>query len=37
MTPLQSYLILSAGLFSIGLAGALTRRHAIMEIGRAHV
>lgn len=32
MTPLQSYLILSAGLFSIGLAGALTRRHAIMVL-----
>jgi NADH:ubiquinone oxidoreductase subunit K len=30
MTPLHYYLILSAVLFSIGLAGALTRRNAIL-------
>ena len=30
MTPLASYLIVSALLFSIGLAGALTRRNAIL-------
>jgi NADH-quinone oxidoreductase subunit K len=29
MTPLHGYLILSALLFALGLAGALTRRHAI--------
>ena len=28
MTPLHHYLLLSALLFSIGLAGALTRRNA---------
>ena len=32
MTPLQNYLILSALLFSIGLAGALTRRNAILVL-----
>ncbi len=32
MTPLTSYLILSAMLFAIGLAGALTRRNAIMVL-----
>jgi len=32
MTPLTSYLLLSAALFSIGLAGALTRRHAILVL-----
>jgi NADH-quinone oxidoreductase subunit K len=32
MTPLQSYLILSALLFAIGLAGALTRRNAILVL-----
>ncbi len=32
MTTLQSYLILSALLFSIGLAGALTRRNAILVL-----
>src|SRR6266498_1011753 len=32
MTPLPCYLILSAVLFSIGLAGALTRRNAIMVL-----
>jgi NADH-quinone oxidoreductase subunit K len=32
MTPLASYLILSAMLFSIGLAGALTRRNSIMVL-----
>jgi NADH-quinone oxidoreductase subunit K len=32
MTPLASYLILSALLFSIGLAGALTRRNAILVL-----
>ena len=30
MTPLTSYLLFSALLFAIGLAGALTRRNAIM-------
>src|ERR1700690_2065736 len=30
MSSLQSYLILSSLLFSIGLAGALTRRNAIL-------
>ncbi|HWQ91092.1 MAG TPA: NADH-quinone oxidoreductase subunit NuoK [Clostridia bacterium] len=32
MTPLQGYLILSNLLFSVGLAGALTRRHAIIVL-----
>ncbi len=32
MTPLSSYLLLSALLFSIGLAGALTRRNAILVL-----
>lgn len=32
MTPLQSYLLLSALLFSIGLAGAVTRRNAILAL-----
>lgn len=32
MTPLNSYLLLSALLFSIGLAGALTRRNAIIVL-----
>jgi NADH-quinone oxidoreductase subunit K len=32
MTPLAGYLILSAFLFAIGLAGALTRRNAIMVL-----
>jgi NADH:ubiquinone oxidoreductase subunit K len=32
MIPLQCYLILSAALFSIGLAGALTRRNAILVL-----
>lgn len=32
MIPLHYYLILSAVLFSIGLAGALTRRHAILVL-----
>ena len=32
MTPLASCLLLSAMLFSIGLAGALTRRHAILVL-----
>ena len=32
MTPLAGYLILSAMLFSIGLAGALTRRNSIMVL-----
>ena len=32
MTPLQSYLLLSALLFAIGLAGAVTRRNAIMAL-----
>jgi NADH-quinone oxidoreductase subunit K len=32
MTPLASYLIVSALLFSIGLAGALTRRNAILVL-----
>jgi NADH:ubiquinone oxidoreductase subunit K len=30
MTPLQAYLIISALLFAVGLAGALTRRNAII-------
>ncbi|MCO5053946.1 MAG: NADH-quinone oxidoreductase subunit NuoK [Verrucomicrobiae bacterium] len=32
MNPLAGYLILSALLFSIGLAGALTRRNAIIVL-----
>jgi NADH-quinone oxidoreductase subunit K len=32
MSPLQGYLTLSALLFSIGLAGALTRRNAILVL-----
>ena len=32
MIPLQYYLILSAMLFCIGLAGALTRRNAILVL-----
>ena len=32
MSPLMSYLILSAFLFAIGLAGALTRRNAILVL-----
>jgi NADH-quinone oxidoreductase subunit K len=32
MTPLLYYLLLSALLFAIGLAGALTRRNAIMVL-----
>jgi len=32
MTPLAAYLILSAMLFAIGLAGALTRRNSIMVL-----
>ena len=32
MTPLHYYLLLSALLFSIGLAGALTRRNAILVL-----
>ncbi|HXG48213.1 MAG TPA: NADH-quinone oxidoreductase subunit NuoK [Methylomirabilota bacterium] len=32
MTPLFPYLLLSALLFAIGLAGALTRRHAILVL-----
>src|ERR1044071_753504 len=32
MTPLTGYLILSAFLFSIGLAGALLRRNAILVL-----
>src|ERR1041384_2125140 len=32
MTPLAGYLMLSAFLFSIGLAGALTRRSAILVL-----
>jgi NADH-quinone oxidoreductase subunit K len=32
MTPLPCYLLLSALLFSIGLAGALTRRNAIVVL-----
>ena len=32
MTPLAAYLILSAMLFAIGLAGALTRRNAIIVL-----
>ena len=32
MSPLGSYLLLSSLLFSIGLAGALTRRNAILVL-----
>jgi NADH-quinone oxidoreductase subunit K len=32
MTPLHSYLIVSSLLFAIGLAGALTRRNAILVL-----
>src|SRR5690349_9158885 len=32
MTPLQGYLLLSALLFAIGLAGAVTRRNAILVL-----
>src|SRR5437773_12566832 len=32
MTPLSAYLLLSALIFSIGLAGALTRRNAILVL-----
>jgi NADH-quinone oxidoreductase subunit K len=32
MTPLHCYLLLSALLFAIGLAGALTRRNAIIVL-----
>src|SRR5882762_8005854 len=32
MTPLRYYVLLSALLFSIGLAGALTRRNAILVL-----
>jgi NADH-quinone oxidoreductase subunit K len=32
LTPLHGYLILSALLFAIGLAGALTRRNAIVVL-----
>ena len=32
MTQLQGYLLLSALLFSVGLAGALTRRNAIIVL-----
>src|SRR5213083_1767128 len=32
MTPLAAYLILAATLFAIGLAGALTRRNAILVL-----
>ena len=32
MTPLANYLLISALLFSIGLAGALTRRNAILVL-----
>jgi len=32
MTPLQGYLLLSALLFAIGLAGAVTRRNAIIAL-----
>jgi NADH-quinone oxidoreductase subunit K len=32
MAPLHGYLLLSALLFCIGLAGALTRRHAILVL-----
>ncbi len=32
LAPLHAYLLLSALLFSVGLAGALTRRHAIIVL-----
>ena len=32
MTPLEGYLLLSALLFAVGLAGALTRRNAILVL-----
>jgi len=32
VTPLQGYLVISALLFSLGLAGALTRRNAIIVL-----
>jgi NADH:ubiquinone oxidoreductase subunit K len=32
LTPLNAYLVVSALLFSIGLAGALTRRNAILVL-----
>ena len=32
MTPLHHYLLLSTLLFCVGLAGALTRRHAILVL-----
>jgi len=32
MTPLSAYLVLAAMLFAIGLAGALTRRNAIIVL-----
>src|SRR5258706_4379155 len=32
MTPLAGYLVVSAFLFAIGLAGALTRRNAILVL-----
>jgi NADH:ubiquinone oxidoreductase subunit K len=32
MTPLEDYLLISALLFSVGLAGALTRRNAILVL-----
>jgi NADH:ubiquinone oxidoreductase subunit K len=32
MTPLSSYLLLSALLFAVGLGGALTRRNAILVL-----
>jgi NADH:ubiquinone oxidoreductase subunit K len=32
MTPLHNYLLLSALLFAVGLAGALTRRNAIIVL-----
>ena len=32
MTPLHFYLLVSVLLFAIGLAGALTRRHAILVL-----
>jgi len=32
MTPLAAYLLLSSFLFAIGLAGALTRRNAILVL-----
>ena len=32
MTPLSGYLLLSAFVFAIGLAGALTRRNAILVL-----